>query len=148
MVAYTDASSKGIGVWFLGEHVSYQCSLPVDASKDAIFFFKALAVCSAILLAQSFHKTTQLILYTDNTNTFDIFTSLAAKPVYNRILMSSINMLIEDQIDLQVYHIFGKDNIIADPLSQYKNELARLLSPGLIIGPFIPPQDALGASEK
>jgi hypothetical protein len=62
--------------------------------------------------------------------------------------MCSIDMLIEDQIDLRVYHISGKDNIIADPLSRYKNELARLLSPGLIIGPFIPPQDVLGASKK
>jgi hypothetical protein len=51
MVAYTDALSKGIGVWFLGEHVGYQCPLPVNALKDAIFFFEALAVCSAILLA-------------------------------------------------------------------------------------------------
>jgi hypothetical protein len=148
MVAYMDASSKGIGVWFPGEHVGYQCPLPVNAPKDTIFFFKALAVCSAILLVRSFHKTTRLIVYTDNTNTFDIFTSLAAKPVYNRILMCSIDMLIEDQIDLRVYHISGKDNIIADPLSRYKNELARLLSPGLIISPFIPPQDALGASKK
>jgi len=148
MVAYTDASSKGIGVWFPGEHVGYQCPLPLNAPKDAIFFFEALAVCSAILLARSFRKTTRLIVYTDNTNTFDIFTSLAAKPVYNRILMSSIDMLIEDEIDLRVFHIPGKDNLIADPLSRYKNRLATLLSPGLIIGTFIPPQDALGAPKK
>jgi hypothetical protein len=148
MVAYTDASSKGIGVWFPGEHVGYQCSLPSNAPKDAIFFFEALAVCSAILLARSFRKTTRLIVYTDNTNTFNIFNSFAAKPVYNRILMSSIDMLIEDEVDLRVYHILGKDNLIADPLSRYKNDLACLLLPGLIISLFIPPQDALGASKK
>ena len=51
MVAYTDASSKGIGVWFPGEHVGYQCPLPLNAPKDAIFFFEALAVCCTILLA-------------------------------------------------------------------------------------------------
>ena len=56
MVVYTDASSKGLGVWFLGEHVSYQCPLPLNAPKDAIFYFKALAVCSTILLARSFQK--------------------------------------------------------------------------------------------
>jgi len=131
MVAYTDASSKGLGVWFPGEHVGYQCPLPLNAPKDAIFFFEALAICSAILLARSFRKTTCMIVYTDNTNTFDIFNSLAAKPVYNRILMSLIDMLIKDGIDLRVYHILGKDNLIADLLSWYKNRLATLLSPSL-----------------
>ena len=148
MVAYTDVSSKGISIWFLGEHVSYQCPLPLNAPKDAIFFFEALIACSAILLAQSFHKTTWLIVYTDNTNTFNIFTSLSAKPVYNRILISSIDMLLEDSIDLHVFHILGKDNIIADALSQYKNRLITLLSPNLIISTFLPPQDALGAAKK
>ena len=148
MVAYSDASSKGLGIWFPGEHVGYQCPLPLNAPKDAIFFFEALATCSAILLARSFRKTTRLIVYTDNTNTFDIFTSLSAKPVYNRILTASIDMLLEDEVDLHVFHIPGKDNIIADVLSRYKNNLATLLSPNLIIGTFLPPQDALGAPKK
>ena len=148
MVAYTDASSKGLGVWFPGKHVGYQCPLPPNAPKDAIFYFEALAVCSAILLARSFQKTSRLIIYTDSTNTFDIFTSLATKPVYNRILKCSIDMLLEDELDLHIFHIPGHDNLIVDPLSQYKNRLATILSPGLIIGTFTPPQDAMGAPKK
>jgi hypothetical protein len=62
--------------------------------------------------------------------------------------MSSIDVLIKDQIDLRVYHILGKDNLIADPLSRYKNKLAWLLLPGLIISTFIPPLDVLGAIKK
>jgi hypothetical protein len=57
-------------------------------------------------------------------------------------------MLIEDEVDLQVYHILRKDNLIADPLSRYKNDLAHLLSPGCIIRLFIPPQDVLEAFKK
>jgi hypothetical protein len=87
-------------------------------------------------------------LSTDNTNTFNIFTSLAAKPDYNQILMSAIDVLIEDEIDLCVYHTPSKDNVIADLLSRFKNKLAQLLSPGLIIGSFIPPQDALRETKK
>ena len=117
MVAYTDASSKGIGVWFWGKHISYQCPLPLSLPKDAIFFFEALTICSTILLVRSFQKTTWLIVYTNNTNTFNIFTSLTAKPVYNTILMCSIDMLLKDELDLQVFHIPSKDNLFADPLS-------------------------------
>jgi hypothetical protein len=148
MVAYADASSKGMGIWFPGEHAGYQCPLPLNAPKDVIFFFEAFAVCSAIHLAHCFVKTTRLIVYTDNTNTFDIFTSLAVRPDYNQILMSAIDVLIEDEIDLRVYHTPGEDNIIADLLSRFKNKLALLLSPGLIIGSFTPPRDALGESKK
>ena len=89
-----------------------------------------------------------LIVHTYSTNTFDIFTSLAAKPAYNRILMCSIHMLIEDEPDLQVFRIPRKDNLITDPLSWCKNMLATILSPGLIISTFIPLQDALGPSKK
>ena len=53
-------------------------------------------------------------------------------------------MLLEVEVDLRVFHIPGQDNIIADALSRYKNNLATLLSPNLIIGTFLPPQDALG----
>ena len=76
MVVYMDASRKGLGIWFLGKHVGYQCPLPLNTPKDVIFFFEALAICLAILLAHSFCKTTHPIIYTDNTNTFntlDIF---------------------------------------------------------------------------
>ena len=93
-------------------------------------------------------KTSHLIVYTDSMNTFDIFTSLAAKPVYNRILMCSIDMLLENELDLCVFHIPGHDNLITDPLSRYKNRLATILSPGLIISTFTPPQDVMRAPKK
>ena len=57
-------------------------------------------------------------------------------------------MLLEDEVDLRVFHIPGTDNIITDALSRYKNNLATLLSPNLIIGTFLPPQDVLGAPKK
>jgi len=87
-VAYVDASGVGIGIWFPAEFIGYQCSLPLEAPKDVIFFFEALAVCSVIHLSCNFTKTSRLIIYTDNSNTFDIFNSLRALPPYNHILIS------------------------------------------------------------
>jgi hypothetical protein len=148
LVAYVDASGVGIGIWFPGEYVGYQCRLPDNAPRDVIFFFEALAVCSAVHLSRAFAKTSRLVVYTDNTNAFDIFTSLRAQPCYNRILISAMDVLIEDDRDLRVFHVPGKDNIVADPLSRFLNELALKLAPLLEIRTFIPPRDALGEVKK
>lgn len=147
-VAYVDASGVGIGIWFPAEYIGYQCSLPLEAPKDMIFFFEALAVCSAIHLSRNFTKTSRLIIYTDNSNTFDIFNSLRALPPYNCILISAMNILMDNDLDLQVVLISGKNNIIADPLSRFCNSLAVQLAPRLTIFDFIPPRDPLGESKK
>jgi hypothetical protein len=47
-----------------------------------------------------------------------------------------------------VYYIPGAKNIIADYLSRFCNAAALRLAPELIISPFQPPQDALGATKK
>ena len=134
--------------WFPAEFVGYQCAFPLEAPKDVIFFFEALAVCSAIHLSRNFTKSSRLIIYTDNSNTFDIFNSLRALPPYNRILISAMNVLMDNDLDLRVLLIPGKDNIIADPLSRFRNNLAIQLAPRLSILNFIPPRDALGDCKK
>ena len=75
MISYVDASGVGISIWFPGEYIGYWCSLPLGTPKEVIFFFEALAVCSAIHLSCNLAKTSRLIIYTDtdNSNTFDIF---------------------------------------------------------------------------
>jgi hypothetical protein len=147
-VAYVDASGVGIGIWFPAKFIGYQCLLPLEAPKDVIFFFEALAVCSAIHLSRNFVRTSRLIIYTDNSNTFDIFNSLRALPPYNCILISAMNVLMDNDLDLRVFLIPGKDNIIADPLSRFRNNLAIQLAPRLSIHNFIPPRDALGDCKK
>jgi hypothetical protein len=148
MIAYGDASSIGMGIWFPGEHISYQCALTENVLKDDIFFFKALTVCSAVHLACNFKKTSCLLIYTNNTNTFDIVTSLQALLLYNPILISAINVLSADVVDFCIFHIFGKDNIIADPLPHFLNNLTLCLGPNLTIHNFTPPQDVLGDLKK
>jgi hypothetical protein len=59
-----------------------------------------------------------------------------------------MNVVLDHDIDSRVLHIRGVDNIIADALSRFKNDLAVSLCPGLIIQPFQPPRDALGVPPK
>src|ERR1700676_924803 len=54
LVVYSDASGIGMGIWFPGEYTGFQCSLPPKGPKDLIFFYKALAVCSAFHLGPEY----------------------------------------------------------------------------------------------
>ena len=148
LTIYVDASSHVIGIWFLLEKMGYQCPLPPGTPTDAIFFFKALAICCTVHLTSSFPHATRLHIVTDNTNTFDIFGSLSALPSYNSILISTVDVLLRTNIDLCVIHIPGTQNVIADALSQYHNELATKLVDGLTICTFQPPRNALGVIKK
>jgi hypothetical protein len=145
---YTDASGMGLGVWFPGEHVGYQWPLPPDKPVNRIFFWEALAVCSAIHLSRQHGKPMCIIYHTDNSNTFDIFTSLCAKPAHNSILLSAVDVLLMDGVDFHITWLPRKENVVANGLSQFNNELVMQLCPKLKITTFQPPQDVLGVAKK
>jgi hypothetical protein len=88
------------------------------------------------------------VIYSDNTNTVNIFNSLRAIAPYNQVLISAMNVVLDHHIDFRVLHVRGVDNPIADAISRFKNDLAVSLCPSLVIRPFEPPCDALGVSSK
>ncbi|KAJ7772338.1 hypothetical protein B0H16DRAFT_1714534 [Mycena metata] len=50
--------------------------------------------------------------------------SLRAKPAYNEILKSSVDVLIANNFQLRVFLIPGKKNVVADALSRWRNDVA------------------------
>jgi hypothetical protein len=136
-------------VWSLDEpSFGFQCGLPPGLPMGTIFFAEALAVCSVVhSLPDTDPMPHRVAIYTDNSNTVDIFNSLRASAPYNRILMSAVDVLITHNIDLHVYHVPGHENVIADALSRFHNDVALRVAPGLVINSFTPPRDAMGASE-
>jgi hypothetical protein len=74
---YTDASLVGLGFWYPEINFGFQSQLPLNAPLGSIFFFEALAVCSAIhSLTDTEPIPRHVAIFTDNTNTVDIFNSL------------------------------------------------------------------------
>ncbi|KIK82338.1 hypothetical protein PAXRUDRAFT_153932 [Paxillus rubicundulus Ve08.2h10] len=150
LVVFTDASGKlGLGFFLPASNTGYQCTLPLSPPENSIFFFEALAACSAIHHVASLpSRPRRLAIYSDSTNTVDLFSSLRASHPYNTILISAIDVLLRNQIDFRVIHIDGSKNHVADTLSCFNNAAAETHSPGICIHHFQPPRDALGASQK
>lgn len=149
LVVFADASSLGMGIWFPGEYAGFQAALPSDGPKDLIFYYEALVVCFTIHFG-IIYNAKHIAVYSNNTNSVNMFSSLCAKPIYNRILimMSTINLILQHQLQFKVYYIPGVDNVIADHLSHFQNKAAILLVPKLVINSFQPPLDAMGAAKK
>ena len=139
-IIYCDACPEGMCFWYPISKDGYYAPTPVNAPTDAIFFFEALCVLSAILNVQSkAPKNAKILIYTDNTNTVDIFRSLRCLPVYNALLKSAVDVLIDNNYSLRVLHVPGEENTIADALSRVQFSVALSLEPNLKLSSFNPP---------
>ena len=139
---------SGLGFFCQDSCEGFQCGTPGDPPKNTIFFFEVLAVVSVVDAATCLPSIpARLLVYSDNTNTVDIFHSLRALPAYNELLKFTISLLIKFNISLRVVHVPGEDNGVADVLSRFDNPRALHASPGLSISAFQPPRAALGQDE-
>jgi hypothetical protein len=145
VTAFSDACMSGMGFYFQNSREGFQCETPGNAPKNTIFFFEALAVTSVVDAASRLPSVpARLLIYSDNTNTVDIFHSLRSLPAYNDLLKFTVSLLLKFNISLRVVHIPGEDNGIADALSRFDNPRAIDACPGLSISAFQPPRVALG----
>ncbi|KAJ7865512.1 hypothetical protein B0H13DRAFT_1637057 [Mycena leptocephala] len=89
--------------WFCGEE-----DLPCEVTADTIFYLDALCVAPAFEHVDPEFELRKIVVYTDNTNTVDIFNSLCALPAYNSILTSSIDVLFDSEFDIRVLYVEGE----------------------------------------
>ena len=80
----------------------------------------------------------RFIIYTDNSNTVDIFSSLRALPPYNHLLKTAVDILNLGRHDMRVLHVPGVDNAVADALSRADFQRAITLIPDLKVATFEP----------
>ncbi|HEV7738174.1 MAG TPA: hypothetical protein VGO47_12490, partial [Chlamydiales bacterium] len=148
LTIYTDASPLGYGFWTPKYNSGFHAPLPEHPSQTPIFFFEAYAVCAALWWAITTTSTTytkRIAIFTDNTNTVQIFNTLKAHGIYNKLLLFTSDLLIESHADLRVYHIPGVTNKIADMLSRHYITALQQLYPTLVISQFTLPATVQGA---
>lgn len=148
MNIFCDASSVGLGFWIENTNQGFYAKVPIEVPDNMNFFREALCVASALNIVAPRLKNSHLVIYTDNQNTVDIYSSLACRPEYNNLLKFSVDLFITYNLQFKAKHIAGELNRIADALSRDQIPLARQLSPNIEINSFLPPQNALGAFKK
>ena len=139
LTAYCDACPEGLGFWFPSTRMGYYSAAPHNVPA-LIFYLEALSVLSALELScQRLPPHSKLLLYTDNQNTVDIFSSLRCLPTFSSILQMSITLRTVAQVDVRVLHDPGEKNEVADALSRADFHRALTYSPDLILNFFTPP---------
>jgi hypothetical protein len=84
-------TSLGIAFFIPALKLAFQYAQPLNIPSEFIFFSEALVVYSIFhYVASNQFSASCLVIYTDNTNTVDIFNSLHAIAPYNQILISAV----------------------------------------------------------
>jgi len=116
-VMETDACPKGMAFWCPAIKKGFALSTPPGTPPNQIIFYEALAVLSALHNAHlTLPSQRRIVIFTDNLTIVAMFNSLQAIPD-NCILNVAIDILLEGDHDLEVLHILGKSNLVADALS-------------------------------
>ncbi len=138
---WSDASKARLGFWAPKFASSFIRDPIIDSdSSFNIFLNEAVMILGALHWSSSLRPTPScLAIHTNSSNSFNIFNSLHTSEVYNPILMSVATIQIDHHIDLCVFFIEGKQNIIVDALSCRSFELVRNLVPDITIHHFMPP---------
>jgi hypothetical protein len=149
LTIYCDACMDGMGFWYPDHSVGYYSPTPIGVPTDLIFYYEALCVLSALIHASELSSIPmRIIIFTDNTNTVDIFNSMRGLPAYNYILRSSVDIRLTTNHQLRVLHVPGHKNDVADAISRRQFIKALSLHPGLRFRFFEPPQLPMGAAKK
>lgn len=92
---YTNASGVGLAFWIPSLNLDFQSDLPSSVLAGTIVYFKALAVTAVLLDTTTYlHLGQHIAIFTDNMNTVSMFNSLAMLPLYNWLLMESVDAII------------------------------------------------------
>ncbi|KAH6890708.1 putative retroelement protein [Coprinopsis sp. MPI-PUGE-AT-0042] len=151
----TSDADHGMGFWVKNEDLGfYSPTIDMPIGEDFIFVHEAMCVLSAICWLDEHEAIPQRVtIYTDNSNTADVFNSLSASPRINPILIAACDIALTSMIDFKVLFVPGVRNPVADALSRF--DITRAIDEAradpsapshLRVSPFKPPSVRLGAA--
>ncbi|KAF5335351.1 hypothetical protein D9611_011685 [Ephemerocybe angulata] len=145
ITVFCDASLQGMGFWIKSLNLGLYADTIDTQGEEFIFFHESLCVLSALhYMDVELGMPRRATIFTDNSNTVDIFNSLAASPRINPILKAACDIALESCSGFKVLFVPGINNQIADALSRFDFDRATSLSPGIKLRRFTPPRVTLG----
>ena len=151
IILFCDACPLGLGFWYPAGNIGFHHPFTTIPGDHSIFYCEAPTVVSAIDLAVQhlhLHCGSCLAIFSDNSNTVNMFNSLEAQPLHNPLLTTAVDLLLWSHIQLHVFHIPGEHNVVADALSCSLFHNAHIHSSALQIHPFTPSWLTLGAVQQ
>ncbi|KAF8798610.1 hypothetical protein BYT27DRAFT_7150913, partial [Phlegmacium glaucopus] len=108
-----------LGFWYPANKTGFYAPTPVNVPTKYIFYFESLCVLSALTdVLKKAPQGSHIIIYTDNSNTVNIFQSYWSLPPYNHLLKDVVDIILHNDYSLCVLYIPGTKNVVTDTLSQ------------------------------
>jgi hypothetical protein len=128
---YTHACPTGMGVYAPSSKEGLQCAVSEDP-EHPIIETEILAVVLAINHSvRRSPRPRRVVVYTNSPGAVNMFSTLYAKPKYNPLLLTAVELSLRYDVR---FRVILEHNIVADTLSQFKNTLALEMVPRLRIG--------------
>lgn len=129
-----------MGFWYPSTKEGYYAPTPINVPTSVIFYFECLCVLSALADVQNKAPPgSKIVIYTDNSNTVDVFRTLRCLPPYNHLLRTAVDIMIAHDFSVRVLHVPGEENVVADALSRVMFSVALASEPDLKLFTFHPP---------
>ncbi|KAF5341895.1 hypothetical protein D9611_001136 [Ephemerocybe angulata] len=108
LTVFCDASLEGMGFWIRGLNLGFYAPTVDTQGEEFIFLHESLCVLSALKHIDSTDfLPSHTTIYSDNSNTVDIYNTLKASPRVNPILKAASDIALESCSDFKVLFIPG-----------------------------------------
>lgn len=98
---YTDASLTGIGMWSPELQTGFYADINTRTVSSKIFYYKAYVVMCAIYWATRLPTVPHRVaIFSDNSNTVDIFNSMKARDQFNELLKYAVDLIMAHNMDI------------------------------------------------
>ena len=150
LTIYCDTSLTRMGFRLPDENLGYHSPIPSNfiphnlPAWDWILPYESLCVLLALQhaadnLPMIWESDSCIVIFTNSSNTINIFSSLQCQPLYNPILHHAADILLISRLQLHMIHVPGLMNIMADLLSRGQLIEALTHNSNLTVHPFEPP---------
>ena len=125
MVVFCHTCPKGMGFWLPDTNTRYYSVTPAEAPH--LLHQGPLHPCHYRPLLLDHVPNTKLLIYTDNMNIMDIFSSLCCCPEFNNIIKDAISTRVK--VDIDIWYYMSQERWMALPT----------LAPNISFHNFTPP---------